>query len=310
MAVQHRINSRKSFEQVTAGPYEVSALYYYQSLDCLVDLAYRIAEDFFARPHLYTNVGAGRGGRPLAPSLARFHARYGTHEKLPSKAHREAIFAPIFGAPGGATDFQRLRNELVEASAAYASRVFDEGVEMLRERVRTTHRPFKEYLRGLNGDSLRWSAEEALSEITESVSYRILRSDGIVAVFGIAQRPRDEWPYVEDSNGDKAVEQISRTLAGRATDSSSQSWISREAISNRQRTALRGAEAIAAVLEYEESMPNDKLIALITACYTWGAALRTQAGSGLGPGGGMSASQRSPLADGGRTVTTAYDLLN
>jgi len=41
--------------------------------------------------------------------------------------------------------------------------VYDTGVEMLQERVRSAHRPLHEYLTGLLGDSVRWSREKALA---------------------------------------------------------------------------------------------------------------------------------------------------
>ena len=52
----HRIHDLASFNQTTGEGHEVAGLYFYQQLDCLVDLAYKVSCDFFKRPHLYITV--------------------------------------------------------------------------------------------------------------------------------------------------------------------------------------------------------------------------------------------------------------
>jgi|SRR2546427_6060159 len=280
----HRISDLATFQEVTKKPREVAGLYFYMELDCLVDLAYRISCDFFKRPHLYTELGrvtVGGRGSSMSGILARLNARYGSNEKIPSKEQRKQIYEHIFGQaegnpPTSQGDFPRLRDELISAATAFAERVFDTGEDMLRERVRTTHRPFKEYLIGLHGDSVRWSKDEALSDITENVGYAILRSRGIAAVFGISNPPRTEWPYFEDSNADKVIEQISKQLVWGDEPAIS---LTREHFSNMQRVALRGAEALATIIDFDERItdePNkENLKTLIIKCYTWGSALKS-----------------------------------
>jgi uncharacterized membrane protein YfcA len=58
---------------------------------------------------------------------------------------------------------------------------------MLREVVRTSHQPFKDYLVGLHGDSVRFSKDVALSDFTENTCYPVLRNGAVAAVFGIAK---------------------------------------------------------------------------------------------------------------------------
>ncbi|MDL1944726.1 hypothetical protein FBQ99_20555 [Chloroflexi bacterium CFX2] len=267
----HRIRNFESFKSVTSEPRQVAGLYFYLLLDCMVELSYKISQDFFKRPHLYTILGKPS----IAPIIAKLNAHYGSDERVASKPQRGAIFAPVFGsstgyAPNENGDFPRLRDQLVNAAAAFAERVYDTGVDMLRERLRTTHRPFKEYLMGLFGDSVKWSKEESLSDLTENMSYKILRHERVAAIFGISTPPKAEWPYTEDSNGDKLVEEISRQLKW---PEDSQAYVTREFFSNLQRTALRGTEAIATIIDYEESSSNGDLDLLITKCYSWGSAL-------------------------------------
>jgi len=286
-----KISDLNSFNGVTGDPRQVAGLYFYSVLDCLVDLAYTVSCDFFKRPQLYLNLEriepvaetsepAAETNPTLASILALLHARYGSSESLPSTIQRDEIYFPIFGRGAGflpdeESDFPRLRDELINAAAAYAERVFDTGVEMLRERVRTTHKPFKAYLIGLQGDSVKWSRGFALPNLTEDVSYTILRNKGVAGVFGINKPPIDDWPYTEDSNGDKLVEEISKKLM--RADQPESMPITREYFSNLQRVALRGAEAIATIIDFQETetQGNSELDLLITKCYTWGAALKS-----------------------------------
>ncbi len=267
----HKISDLDSFNKVTGDPHQVAGLYFYSVLDCLVDLAYKVSYDFFKRPQLYVDLGP-----TLSSILAKLHAQYGNSEFLPSTQQRDEIDLPIFGRVAGYStdeegDFPRLRDELIKAAATFAERVFDTGVEMLRERVRTTHRPFQEYLIGLQGDSVKWSKEFALPQLSEEVSYTILRNKGVAGVFSINNPPIGSWPYTEDSNGDKLVEAISKQLMW--TEQPQDMCITREHISNLQRAALRGAEAIATIIDFQETLGNSELDLLITKCYTWGAAL-------------------------------------
>ena len=154
---KQKISDLNSFNGVTGDPHQVAGLYFYSVLDCLVDLAYKVSSDFFKRPQLYLDLGPipppANVGPTFSSILAKLHTRYGSDEFLPSAAQRDEIYLPILGRDAGYStdeegDFPRLRDELIQAAAAFAERVFDTGAEMLRERVRTTHRPFREYLTG------------------------------------------------------------------------------------------------------------------------------------------------------------------
>jgi hypothetical protein len=276
----YRIDDLKSFESVTGEPHQLAGLYFYQQLDCLVDLAHAVSHDFFKRSHRYINLGRTQPkdepSRPLRQTLAQLRARYGYDELFPSVTQRDEIYLPIFGSRGGYApteegDFPRLRNQLLDAAATFAERVFDTGEDMLRAAVRTTHRPMSEYLQGLHGDSVRWNRENALAGLTEAVSYPVLRSSQVSGVFGIQPPPVVDWPYTEDSNGTKLVEAMSQQLE--EVDRPGDTNLSRERISNLQRAALRGAEAIATIIDYRESPDKADLDRLITKCYTWRAAL-------------------------------------
>jgi hypothetical protein len=266
------ITDEASFLALTSIP----RLYYYMLLDCLVAAAYHISCDFFRRPHLYTALGSST----TAQDIARLRSLHGYDERVPSQEQRDKIYLPVFGQSGtdptiGEGQFPCLRDQLLDAAAAFAERVFNTGEEMLRERVRTTHRVLDAYLEGMEGVSLEWSTDEAVTGVTLGLAYGILHDEGVTSVFGISTPPRAEWPFAEDANADKLIEEIFKQLLPLVN---SHPAITREAISNRQRAALRGAEALATILDFSEGGPVTELDLLITRCYTWWAALRSLTG--------------------------------
>jgi len=274
---QRRINDRQSFLDVTASPRDTAALYYIKSLDPYLESALAVATDLFARPQLYTNLCANGDdhGKGIARILATLRSRCGSDEYFLSQTQRMEAYSPIFGPMGLTADFDKLRDDLIGAATAFSERVFDTGVDMLREGVRTAHRPVKDYLSGLTGTSTYWTAHSSLDNLAENISFPILRTPEVAAVFGIGTAPRQSWPYLEDSNADKLLEEIKVKIHPSG-------GLTRQKASNLQRLAARGAEAIAAVLDYTENGadPDDdaaSLNILITACYTWGAAKKALA---------------------------------
>ena len=177
----------------------------------------------------------------------------------------------------------------------------DEGA--LRENVRQKHRLFKEYLIGLDGDSLTWSRDDALGPLAEDTTYRILRNPGVAAVYGIAKAPPAQWPYTFDANADKLVEKVSMYFqppsangdaAAMSTSMTMPAYISREEITNRQRTALEGAQAIATVIDVTAGSNDADIDLMIRKCYTWATALH-------------AITQRSPASVRGPVPSRAID---
>ncbi len=194
---------------------------------------------------------------------------------------RNDICLPVFGPWDASTktamdSFSTLRDELVQAAAAFAERAVDTGIDMLRENMRGVHRLFKDYITGLHGDSVQFSKEQVLQKLTEGNCYPILRSEKIAAIFGISrQTAAVDYPCGTDAVEDTLIEQISKQTL--PPDGGTR-YVTRERISNLQRAALRGAEAIATAIDYEEADPNqteDDLDLLIKKCYTWGSALKS-----------------------------------
>jgi len=268
------ITDLNSFNTVTGDPRQIAGLYFYQVLDCLVDLAYKLSADFRKRPQLYRDLGHPS----IAETLGQLNAKYGTEINFLSGNERDEIYLPIFGSwngssSNGSDSFSRLGNDLVSAATAFAQGASDEGLRIFRDGVRTAVGPFADYLLGLQGDSVKFS-RGVLSDLTENICYKILRNESVAAIFGIPKLGHTEYPYTTDPAEDLLVEQISAQLTWQI-DNTSQVSLTREGISNRQRLALTGAEAIASVIDFGlQQNPSDADLDLLTAnCYTWGAAL-------------------------------------
>jgi hypothetical protein len=263
----YRITDRASFEHATAEPRQIAGLYFYQALDSLVVLAHKVSADLRRRPELYRDLGSPS----IAAELAKLNATYGTDTGVPSGKQRAAIYTPIFG--GNENDnFPQLRDGLIAAASAYAESSASRGTEMLRANVRTAHRPFKDYLLTLHGDSVRFSKEKVFFELTDKICYPVLRSREVAAVFGIAKLASVEYPYAADAAEDLLMEKISIQLK----QVESLGEVTRAGIGSLQRLAIRGAEAIATVIDFDESgvgHVDSDIDLLIGKCYTWGTAL-------------------------------------
>ena len=159
------------------------------------------------------------------------------------------------------------RDQLLAATAAFAERVFNTGERPLRDTVGVMAPGFKSYMRDMNRAMVEWCRDKALPALTENTSYKILRNTGIAARFSM-EPPSDAWPYREEANGTTLVATICPEL------------IDRSKFIDRQRVALRGAEAIATVLDFPEGsdVGSADVELLISKCYTWYAAR----GRGLG----------------------------
>jgi hypothetical protein len=271
------IDDLQSFRDIVTNPRNVAGVYWFAIMDFLVQLASKTSKDFFDRPHLYVNLDDDY----ISETIAKLRFRSGFDERLPSQEQRGEMYLPIVGikdglALDGAGDFQRLADQLIQAATAFAERVYDTGEDMLRERVRIAHRSFKQYLEGLEGNSLVWTSEKVLPQLTEDVAYAILRNKGIASVFGVSTPIDSNWPYVEDADADKMVEEMSKQLPWA---DGAPLHLSRERISNLQSIASTGAEAIAAVFDYDGNAAKVKdLLHVIKTVYAWGSELTGQMG--------------------------------
>ena len=204
--------------------------------------------------------------------MADFNAQYGTIATLPGPAERAEIYAAIFGgsdaaSPSANTEFMRLRKDLLDSAAAYAAGAAEHSLPMLREAVRSSHRPLKDYLQKIHGDSTVFSKEVALSNLAET-TYKIIRNSNIASIFSVPDLGGVEYPYTDDPSEDLLIEQITAQLEPQAP-------LTRERISNLRRVARTGTEAIASVCAFgqDRAESDADLALLITKCHVWATAL-------------------------------------
>ena len=171
----HRIHDFASFNQMTGDGHEVAGLYFYQQLDCLVDLAYKVSCDFFKPAAPLCQGRRAQRGRWLSCMHATAPMRHfppthsGTQSSFRfSEAEGSARFPQGYPPTEETGDFPALRDDLLKAAQAFAERQSDTGVDMLRERVKDAQIPMAEYLNGLEGDSIRWSRFNALPTLTKT----------------------------------------------------------------------------------------------------------------------------------------------
>jgi hypothetical protein len=292
--VDRTISDLESFDQHTRGDQALAGLYAFLKLDVLVQAAHKVSVDFFARPEIYRDPDIAA----VAPELAALYARYGRHEEYLSGEQRHGIFSSLFedeaegdapaafaeplpaengasasgcelrlasnGTSHASNHYARERDQLLAATAAFAERVFDTGERPLRDTVGVMIPGLRSYLRDLDHAMVQWAREVGLRKLTEKTSYKILRNRGIARAFGL-QAPSTAWPYVEEANGTTLVAEISNRLGGHIT---------RQEFIDRQRLALRGAEAVATVLDVSDGndVAGADLNLVISKCYTWYAA--------------------------------------
>lgn len=294
-----QISNLSSFDEHTSGPgqqagREVAGLYAYMHLDVLVKLAHKVSLDFFARPDVYRDPRV----EDVAPTLAAMHARYGCHEDYLSCQQRRVIFASLFGEAeteagtgppqpvGGAPDgapfatggvassavasadrFGPERDQLLAATAAFAERVYDTGEQPLRDTVGVFAPGLRSYLSDLNHAMVHWARTDGLRKLTEETSYKILRNPGIAAAYGTHPAGAG-WPYHEQEDGTTLVARLAHEFFGGDVSKYRQDLI------DRQRLALRGAEAIATVLDFVDggNLASDDTKRMISKSYTWHAA--------------------------------------
>jgi hypothetical protein len=281
-----RIRQPADFGAV-AQQYPIASIYYYSVMDCLFDLAHQVSKDFMLRPHLYFSLAdPAQPGIPISAIMGELYAGWGTKPSALNKSQRMCMYNAVFGSNAidlrsSEAEFPRLASQLLEASARFAERVFYGGEQMLQEAAVSAHYPLRRHLDKLAGDSVVWARDFAL-EPHSAVSYAVLRNRGVAAVFGVSTAPNPAWPYVEDANGDILVSEISKQLITLSEGSvgRDEQIITRDQFGNLQRAALRGAEALAAILRFNEAAAADdderiqNANVVISACYSWGAALK------------------------------------
>lgn len=243
----------------------IAEMYSRWVLDCMIELAQAVSNDFIIRPHLYQG-----GGIPA--EIVDLRMSYGTTNNLPNTQQRQLMHMPIFGRSDGLrpdnsmSSFHTARKKLIDAAVTYSERVYDTGLAMLKERIRSAVIPLNSHLHSVAGSSLDASAQQ--SEEIFTIATSILTNQGIVKVFGV-EPAGGGWPLdSDDPNGAKLVEAIGTTLR-----LSPEYVVTHEKFILLQRVAREGREALELVVKRDPASAAN-LEPLVIKVYAWGTSLR------------------------------------
>jgi hypothetical protein len=237
------------------------------TLDCIIEYAYAVSNDFIAKPHLYQR-------EDIPDVIVDLRMAYGMSRNFPNMSQRQFMLTPIFGISDSRrsdvtvtnSSFHVARKKLVDACIAFSERAVDSGLAMLRDRVKSALVPLRSHFQSVAGKSVQASYNQ--HKAIFDVAIEILKTKGIVKVFGV-DAPGEGWPLnSDDSNGAKLVSAISSTLTVEP-----EYVFTYEKFIFLQRVAREGQDALQAILSSEFSS-EENLENLVTKVYTWGTSLR------------------------------------
>jgi hypothetical protein len=255
------------------GGVDTVGIYARWTLDCVVDAATTIAQDYRTRYRQYRDVPPA-----IAAILANMNSRVGYDPAWPNAAQRSAIYSPLIGSSDGqvnadsTSSFHQTAIGVRTAAIAYSERVYNTGEPMLRRALIEAARLFSAYLSTLSGGVVDRARQD--TEFIFSSSVQVLQSAQIAQAFGLPPAP-PAWPLprqVEgdehlDGNGAYLIQEVSRFLKSSAGMTTQQQFLAL------QRVALSGARTIQSINNGAHNIA-EQVPDLIGAAYTWATALR------------------------------------
>jgi len=265
------------------GKRHIAGLYYFFMTDYLVDIAYGLSKEVFKKPQDFKNfMGAAN-----IDKIAEFRYQYGRSVTYLDKDQRSDIYHSVFGT-GESTflndnsDFGRLLSDIIRASVDFRQNSSDKGIGFLvSQQLYDAHRTFVEYLDRVHGDSLKWSCA-AFQAIYRNIIEKIYYVPSVLEASGVHSGPGPNWPYRESSNGAQMVERLAAYGEHAVCRS-----LTRERFSKLHRVALRGGEALAAIIDVKAYSDPEDLRILTEKCCSWQLSLQqlsTHLGAGNHPG--------------------------
>jgi hypothetical protein len=265
---------------VAAAPppdFNIVGIYARWTLDCVVEAATAIAQDYRTRYRQYRDVP-----KDIATILADMKSRMGYDPAWPNSAQRAAMNTPLLGSSDAQANadttspFHQIALNVRTAAIAYSERVFDTGEPMLRQAFIDAARSFKAYLSTLSGGVVGRATHDTEPIFKESI--KVLTSREVAQAFGgLPPAPPAAWPIpdpiTDDKylNGDGAylMEEVSRVLQP------PDGLVTQQHFLAQQRAAVSGARTIQRILqEDQENEDESNIKSLIGVAYTWATALR------------------------------------
>ena len=259
----------------------ISDMYARWTLDCVVNVAHAVGQDFVKRIRHYRDVPG-----PIATHLSDFKARSGHDPMWPNAEQRANIFEPLFGASAGysrddpTSAFHESAKDVRHAAVAFSERVFDTGEAMLRRAFVDAAEGFLGYLSTLAGSVVQVGDNQTRTVFGRA--REILTDQAVAQAFGLPQVPTSRapgvtwppgavWPLTNHLDGDGAylIQEIARNL-----DIQRVMTINQQRFRALQRVAHQGALTIAAVNNGGHRNAPPLVDRLIEFAYSWATALR------------------------------------
>jgi hypothetical protein len=264
------------------------------TLDCLIEIAHSISDDYFSNPEFYQGTGA-------PDDIIDLWLSYGSVRNFPNKVQRQTLAASIFGASDGylptggmaaptggmaaptggmaaptggmaaptggmaastrgmaANDaFHQNRAPLFKACIAAQTATSAESRDGLNQQVVQALPNFQSYLGGFPGKAARVAYEQI--KAVSQTSFAVLRSDAVSSRFiGSHAHISEDWPLQKsDPNGDKLVAECAFKFKAAGAD------MSKDFPSLRS-LARAGKEALESIVQ-----PTTALDDLISKTYSW-----------------------------------------
>jgi hypothetical protein len=247
----------------------IARMYARWTLDCVIESALAVANDYVKRYRQYSRVSA-----EAARVLADLRTRTGSDPSFPSADQRAGIYGPLIGGsdaknPTANTNFQNLAGAVRAAAIAYSERAVDSGEPMLRQAFVDAARNFKVCLSSLTGGVVELGESETANIFESSV--RILSNDAVARAFGLPPAPASPWPLNGQLDGDGAY--LIEAITG-ALQPSTVGTVPQGQFLTLQQVAASGAQLISHLVQ---SDLQDDLAQLITEAYSWATALARSA---------------------------------
>lgn len=272
-------SAKKKTDGHTSQFSEITGGYARWTLDCVIDSAVLISEDYAKRYRQYRAVL-----EDTSSLLMDFRIRTGSDPQWPNSVQRAAILTPFLGTSDGkpgsdrGTPFQEIASGLRMAAIAYSERVYDTGEPMLRQAFIDTARHFRAYLSTLSGSVIQ--AARTQTELMFNRATKVLSTEGVTHAFGLPPAPAGSWPLPVDfkgadfldGNGAYFIEEVYRVLQPPGVSFKQQQFLVL------QRVAVAGARTMDGILRDHHEKDEDAVRDLIGHAYTWSTAVRHLAG--------------------------------
>jgi hypothetical protein len=249
-------------------PTQPGLLYAQWTLDCVITIARRVAEESVCYPAYYGGVDD-----PTATNLTDFDGNYGFRADRPDCKKRIVMMQNIYGGSDGhcngscndGSAFQMCRWPIFDAACRFVETTQTTGFDALRNTFKRALDCFLTHMRRLQGGLLTATENRIGSEFT--IAQEILQSTAVR--FGITQSIDSNWPLEpapRDANGAELIERITTLLPDQPCG-----VISRECFVHIQEIADTGSQSISRTLDSTvDALPPDQLDQLIALWYRWG----------------------------------------